>query len=944
MIGDFSLTSGQVLLVLVGQRGVSNGSDAGGGGGSFVTSSASVALIVAGGGGGASNNITNCGSNLNGVNGSITTTATAGASGGGTGGTGGNGGTLASGGSGGAGGGFSTNGGGGGNPGFAFVNNGTGGTGNNNDHGGYGGGGTGWFTGGNGGGGGGYSGGGTSGSFPYAGGGGGGSFNSGTNQNNGVATSLGDGRVIITALCNISVTALANPICQGNSAILSTNAISNYAWSNGGNTATIAVSPSVTTSYTLTATSPSNCTASAAITITVNTTPTVSAIVTSSVICLNKSVAMTATGANTYTWTGGAINGVAFTPTTTSSFTVTGTNACGTSSAAVSVTVNSLPIITASINNPTVCSGANIILNGGGSASGYTWSAGAPNNTPFAPMATSFYTVTGAGVNGCTNTAVTSVTVLITPTITPVVTPTAMCFGLTATLSATGATGYTWTPGTNLLAPTVTVSPPISTTYTLFRTNGACSSSSTVNLIIFPLPLVNASATPSQICAGTGINLLAFGAITYTWLPGGFNIASFTIFPNFSTTYTVTGSNGNCTTSVAVPIIVNPSPVISISTQTAFICQGQNATLTANGGGALTYTWQPTNSNNSSLVATPLVNTVYTLSATNASNCTTSVSQVIIVNPLPNTAITSNPAFVCAGGTAVLSLTPSPNVTYNWSTGASGSFISVNPTITTNYFVTGINNGNGCSNTSTIALSVFISTFVVNSPTAICKGNVATLTASGPATAYSWITSTGVPVGNSVSSITVSPASSTIYSVTGSNGSCSNTQSVNLIVNPIPNVIAQTAKSTICRFEVSTILASGASSYSWNTGATTPSISLTLSLTTSYTITGTDINGCAKTVTVTQFVATCIGINELNGNGQGDIKVYPNPNNGNFIVNSDQNITLNIVNAIGQVVSVIDISDENKKEVNVSNLPNGIYFITGQNQNLKVNKKIIVER
>jgi hypothetical protein len=143
---------------------------------------------------------------------------------------------------------------------------------------------------------------------------------------------------------------------------------------------------------------------------------------------------------------------------------------------------------------------------------------------------------------------------------------------------------------------------------------------------------------------------------------------------------------------------------------------------------------------------------------------------------------------------------------------------------------------------------------------------------------------------------------------------------------------------------VSTILASGASSYSWNTGSTTPSISLTLSLTTSYTITGTDINGCAKTVTVTQFVATCIGINELNGNGQGDIKVYPNPNNGNFIVNSDQNITLNIVNAIGQVVSVIDISDENKKEVNVSHLPNGVYFITGQNQNLIINKKIIVER
>jgi hypothetical protein len=258
--------------------------------------------------------------------------------------------------------------------------------------------------------------------------------------------------------------------------------------------------------------------------------------------------------------------------------------------------------------------------------------------------------------------------------------------------------------------------------------------------------------------------------------------------------------------------------------------------------------------------------------------------------------------------------------------------------------VTGINNGNGCSNTSTIALSVFISTFAVTSPTAICKGNVATLTASGPATAYSWITSTGVPVGNSASSITVSPASSTIYSVTGTNGSCSNTQSLNLIVNPIPNVIAQTGKSTICRFEVSTILASGATSYSWNTGVTSPSISVTLSLTTSYTITGTDVNGCAKTVTITQFVATCIGVDELKGNSAGGITVYPNPNNGNFTVDSDVNITLTIVNALGQTVSTLKLSDENKKAALISNLPNGIYFLIGNDNDVKLSKKIIVER
>ena len=86
--------------------------------------------------------------------------------------------------------------------------------------------------------------------------------------------------------------------------------------------------------------------------VTVNNTPTVSAVISQSVICLNKTVVMTAIGANTYTWTGGATNGVAYTTTATSNFTVTGTNACGNSTAVVSVTVNPIPNITASVNNP----------------------------------------------------------------------------------------------------------------------------------------------------------------------------------------------------------------------------------------------------------------------------------------------------------------------------------------------------------------------------------------------------------------------------------------------------------------------------------------------------------------------------------------------------------------------------------------------------------------
>lgn len=202
MVGDFAVTPGEVLSVLVGQQGRSNNADAGGGGGSFVVRTGNVLLIAAGGGGGATNNIGQCGNNRNGINASIGTSGTASGNGVVAGGTNGNGGG-ASGGSGGGGGGFLTDGTMGtglpGNNGKAYVNGGAGGTGNNNDFGGFGGGGAGWFTGGNGGGGGGYSGGGTSGSQPFTGGGGGGSFNGGTNQSNTAGFQTGDGRVIISS-------------------------------------------------------------------------------------------------------------------------------------------------------------------------------------------------------------------------------------------------------------------------------------------------------------------------------------------------------------------------------------------------------------------------------------------------------------------------------------------------------------------------------------------------------------------------------------------------------------------------------------------------------------------------------------------------------------------------------------------------------------------------
>ncbi|NTW31676.1 MAG: hypothetical protein HGB12_03470 [Bacteroidetes bacterium] len=178
MVGNITVTSGQVLKILVGKQGNNNPGNpvtGGGGGGTFVTDNTNNPLIIAGGGGG--------------EGGPGLTTGAGGGTGAGTGGTGGTNTTCS-----GAGGGLTGNGtnGGCGNGGKSFTNGGAGGAaGSNGGAGGYGGGGGGeWSCCGSGGGGGGYSGGGYS--------GGGGSYNSGTNQDNSSGVQSGNGQVVIS--------------------------------------------------------------------------------------------------------------------------------------------------------------------------------------------------------------------------------------------------------------------------------------------------------------------------------------------------------------------------------------------------------------------------------------------------------------------------------------------------------------------------------------------------------------------------------------------------------------------------------------------------------------------------------------------------------------------------------------------------------------------------
>jgi hypothetical protein len=95
---------------------------------------------------------------------------------------------------------------------------------------------------------------------------------------------------------------------------------------------------------------------------------------------------------------------------------------------------------------------------------------------------------------------------------------------------------------------------------------------------------------------------------------------------------------------------------------------------------------------------------------------------------------------------------------------------------------------------------------------------------------------------------------------------------------------------------------------------------------------------------VTQFVATCPGINTQGQNQDLGLSIYPNPNQGNFTISSEVDMNVSIVNALGQLVYNTQVSKDQQKDLTLSGLPNGIYFIVAGNNGAKVCKKIVIEK
>ncbi|MBA3970618.1 MAG: hypothetical protein H0X46_00425, partial [Bacteroidetes bacterium] len=655
-----------------------------------------------------------------------------------------------------------------------------------------------------------------------------------------------------------TVVASANNICAGACSTITASPTGGcqiavlYNWSTGATTSSITVCPAVTTTYTCAITDDcSNQVANVSMTIVVLPAPVAgTASVSPGAVCSGTPVNLTLTGsAGTIQWqsaptTGGPWTNIA--GATAATFTTAGmtsntcfhavVSGCGTpvTSNNVCITINPPPTVT--VNSPTICPGGTATLTAAGATS-YSWSTGAViNPITVSPSVTTTYTVTGSTA-GCTGTAVATVTVTAPPTVT-VNSPT-ICAGAIATLTGAGATSYSWSTGAAINP--ITVSPTSTTSYTVTGTAAGCTNTAVSTVTVTPLPLITVNSP--TICPGQSATLTAAGGATYLWSTGS-TANPITVTPGGTTSYTVTGTSSGCSATAVSNVTVGGSITITVNTPT--ICNGQSAILTAVGGA--TYSWS-TGSTANPITVSPTTTTSYTVTGTTA-GCTGSAVTTITVNPIPAT--TSTSTTICDG--AVATITAGGATTYLWDTGSSANPLSVSPTTTTSYTVTGTSLG--CTSTAIGTVTVNpIPVTTVNSP-AICPSTTANLIAGG-ATTYTW--SAGATA-SGVNTADAAPTATTTYTVTGTSLGCSSTAVATVTVNAAL-VVNAGANDTVC-FGASTILGvspSGAGyTYSWTpaaslTGAATATPTATPAATTTYTVLLTDPSGCTGTSSVTIY-------------------------------------------------------------------------------------------
>jgi hypothetical protein len=510
----------------------------------------------------------------------------------------------------------------------------------------------------------------------------------------------------------VTANATTTSVCSGGASTLTSSGAASYSWNPGNISGSpVTVNPLTTTTYTVTGTSSDGCTNTNTVTINVHALPPVVATSSSPDVCIGSFVTLMASGATTYNWNPGPLNGSAVnaTPSSNTTYTVTGTDVNGcVNTNTIAITVNSLPTITATASPDTVCTGNTTTLTAAGGVT-YSWSNGPATNPEIvSPSTLTTYTVTGTDANGCVNNGTVTVHALLSGPVTASAALNSICAGSSDVLNVTGATTYNWMPG-NLSGSQVTVTPTSTTTYTVTgSTSNGCVKTDSLTVAVNPVPTISANASPASICGGNSSVLTASGGTTYNWSPGNINGNPVSVTPQNTTTYTVTGTNsGGCSNTSTVTLSVLSPPNVSATANPPVSCSGSPTTITATG--ASTYSWMPGSLNGSSVTVSPSTSTTYTVTGTSANGCINSFPINIAVAPPANLIVYSSETSVCQNDMPVfLYGIPSGGT---WSgAGVSGNAFSPSAGAGTHVCTYTYQDQYGC--TSTATTSVFVNACV----------------------------------------------------------------------------------------------------------------------------------------------------------------------------------------------------------------------------------------
>jgi uncharacterized protein (TIGR02145 family) len=658
-------------------------------------------------------------------------------------------------------------------------------------------------------------------------------------------------------------------------------------------------------------------------------------------ICAGESTTLTASGGTSYEWNTGSTNAsIDVSNAGDYIVTVTDDNGC-TGIDNITVTVHPNPTADAGADD-IICEGEDVVIGGSPTASGgsgsytYAWSpsTGLSSTTVAEPSAspgsTETYTIIVTDANGCTASDNMTVTVSSAPSADAGSDETiceggSVLIGGSPTASGGSGSGYSyiWSPSGTLSNAAVEnpIATPVSTeTYnvTVSDDNG-CSASDAMTVIVSN-PEASAM-NDSPVCQGEDIQLdgSPSGMASYNWSgPDDFSsteenpvINSVTTLAEGTYNLTVTDSYG-CTGVASTTVTVYENPTANAGSD-EIICEGASIGIggspTASGGsGSYTYAWSPSTGLSSTTVADPSASPgsteTYTVTVADANGCTASDNMTVTVSPAPIVDAGSDET-ICEGSNVEIGGSPTASggsgsgYTYAWnpSTGLNNTTFEnpiASPASTETYSVA-VTDGNGCSATDEIIVTVNSPVASVSYNDPVCVGSDLLLD-GGPSgmASYDWDGADGFSSSDEDPSIMdVTTAASGTYSLTVTdNYGCTSVTSTSITINDSPTAEAG-SNETICIGETVGLggspTASGGSgsgySYAWSPASGLSSTSdanpdATPDTTTTYTVTVTDGNGC------TAFDTVQITVNDPNAEatsnspvcGGDKIYLYGNPN------------------------------------------------------------------